>query len=196
MIKSPDASRVLYGNLLPAPGEYGVDPVHSFVEFSVQHAVVGQVRGRFDSISGMVRVADDPLLSSIEVHVDTASLSTHHKGRDEDLRSQRFFDVEKFPKMSYLSTGIRSEPGGRFTVDGNLTLRGTTRPLSLAADFTGIIEDQWGNIRAGFQATASLNRKDFGLTAELDRETGGLLVGKDVHIRIAAEVLLKSKVSP
>ncbi len=134
--------------------------------------------------------------SSAEVSVDTASISTHNKDRDEDLRSPRFFDVERFPQMTFLSTGVTAEPGGGFTVDGRLTLRGVTRPLSLAADFTGIIEDQWGKVRAAFQAKARLSRRDFGLLAELDKETGGWLVGKDVHIRIAAEVLLKSQVTP
>jgi polyisoprenoid-binding protein YceI len=191
MDKSKDTSRVFHGNLLPAPGEYVVDTVHSFAEFAVQHIIVGQVWGRFDSISGTIRVADDPLLSTVEVAIDTASINTHHKDRDNDLRSPRFFDVEKYPKMTFVSTGIKTEPKGRFTVDGNLTLCGLTRAVPLAVVFTGIVDDPWGNTRAAFQAKTSLNRKDFGLVADLDRETGGLLVGKDVRIKMAIEALLK-----
>jgi len=93
--------------------------------------------------------------------------------------------------MTFVSTGIKTEPKGRFTVDGNLTLRGVTRPVSLAVVFSGIVDDPWGNTRAAFQAKTSLNRKDFGLVADLDRETGGLLVGKDVRIKMAIEALLK-----
>ena len=196
MVNPQNTSRVFYGNLLPIAGEYIVDPVHSFTEFNVQHLVVGQIWGRFDSIYGSVKIADDPMLSSVQVTIDTASVSTHNKDRDNDLRGPRYFDVEKYPKMTFISTGIRLETRGRFTVDGNLTLRGVTRPLSLAMKLTGIIADPWGKTRAAFQAKGSLSRKDFGLTTELDRETGGLLVGKDVAIRIATEVILKSEANP
>jgi polyisoprenoid-binding protein YceI len=99
-----------FGNPLPAAMEYVVDPVHSFAEFAVQHLIVGQVRGRFNTFSDKIRITDDPLLSIFELSVDTASIDTHHPDRDADLRSQRFFDVQKYPKMTFSSTGIKIEP--------------------------------------------------------------------------------------
>jgi polyisoprenoid-binding protein YceI len=189
-------SRVFNGNLLPAAGQYTVDPAHTFVEFAVQHVVVGQVRGRFDSVAGTIWIAEDPLRTAVEVDIDTASVSTHNKDRDNDLRSPRFFDVEKFPTMIFVSSGVRTEPSGRFTLDGKLTIKGVAHPVSLAVAFSGIVEDPWGNTRAACQAVATVNRKDLGLVADLERETGGLLVGKDVVIMIAAEAILKKPAAP
>lgn len=194
MTNSTDVSRIFSGNSIPVAGEYMLDPAHSFAEFIVQHLIVGQVWGRFDSISGIIRIAEDPFLSSCEVSIDTASISTHNEDRDKDLRSARFFDVERFPKMAFFSTKIKAELGGHFTVDGNLTLHGVTCPVSLALAFSGVLNDPSGKTRAAFQAKTKVNRKDFGLITDLDRETGGLLVGKDVTINIAGEVLLNSAV--
>jgi polyisoprenoid-binding protein YceI len=191
MEKPNQFSRVFNGNLLPIAGEYNIDPVHSFTEFTVQHLIVGQVRGRFDSISGKIRIAEDPLLSSIEVTIDNTSISTHNKDRDADLRGPRFFDVEKFPQMTFLSSAIMAEPKGRFTVDGTLNMHGVSRPVSLSVIFSGIVEDPWGFTRAAFQAKTKLNRKDFGLLADLERETGGRPVGKDVTVKLSIEALLK-----
>ena len=191
MANSQDKSRLFAGNLLPAAGEYQIDPVHTFAEFGVQHIVVGQVRGRFDSVSGKIKIAEDPLLSTIEFTIDTSSINTHHKDRDADLRSTRFFDVEKYPSMTFVSTGIRTEPKGQFLVEGNLTLREVTRKVSLNVRFSGIVDDPWGNTRVAFQAKTRLNRKDFGLLADLERETGGLPVGNDVKVKVAVEALLK-----
>jgi polyisoprenoid-binding protein YceI len=191
MTNSKDVSRIFSGNLVPVAGEYMLDSAHCFVEFIVQHLIVGQVWGRFDSISGMIRIAEDPFLSTCEVSIDTASISTHNEDRNKDLRSERFFDAEKFPKMTFLSTGIKRELGDHFSVDGNLTLHGVTRPVSLVLIFSGILNDPTGKTRAAFQAKMRVNRKDFGLITDLDRETGGLPIGKDVAINIAAEILLK-----
>lgn len=192
MKESKTVSRIINGILLPAAGEYEIDPVHSFAEFAVQHLVIGQVWGRFDAISGAIKIAEDPLSSSVDAAFDTASVSTHNEKRDADLRGPRFLDVAKYPRMTFHGIGIKAELGGRFTVDGNLNLRGVTRPVSLAAVFSGIVEDPWGKTRAAFRAKAKLNRRDFGLLADLERETGGWPVGKDVRIKIAIEAVLKS----
>ena len=130
MAKPQEKSRVFLGNLLPAVGEYQIDPIHTFTEFAVQHILVGQVQGRFNLVSGKIRITDDPLLSTIEFIVDTASVDTHHPDRDTDLRSPRFFDVEKYPRMTFISTGIKTEPKGQFIVEGNLTLRGVTQQVT------------------------------------------------------------------
>jgi polyisoprenoid-binding protein YceI len=186
-----DKMRILGGNMWPTAGEYVVDPVHSFAEFSVQHFIVGRVRGRFDSIAGMIKITDDPLLSTIETSIDTASINTNHPVRDADLRSPRFFDVQKYPKMTFSSTGIKIEPGGYLTVDGNMTMRGVTHSVSMSLYFSGVVKDPWGNARAAFQSKAKLNRKDFGLLTDLDNETGGFPIGKDVSINVDIEALLK-----
>jgi polyisoprenoid-binding protein YceI len=191
MNKLKDNSRVYFGNSLPPAGEYVVDPVHSFAEFAVQHLVVGQVWGRFNSISGQIRIADEPLLSTFEFSIDTASIDTHHPGRDADLRSPKFFDVQKYPKMTFSSTRIKVEPGGNFTVEGNFTIRAITRKVSVALKFTGVVQDPWGNTRIAFQTKIKVNRKDFGLLTNLEKETGGLPIGKDVSIKTAIEATLK-----
>jgi polyisoprenoid-binding protein YceI len=186
-----DKSRIFAGNLLPAAGDYQIDPVHTFAEFTAQHLIVGQVRGRFDSVSGKIKIAEDPLLSSVEFIADTSSVNTHHNDRDADLRSSRFFDVEKYPTLTFGSTDIKTEPTGQLLVEGNLTMRGVVRPVCLEVLFFGIVQDPWGNTRAAFQAKARLNRLDFGLLADLGRETGGFPVAKDVRIKIAVEAILK-----
>ena len=191
MANPQEKLRLFAGNLFPATGEYMIDPVHTFAEFGVQHIIVGQVRGRFDSVSGKIKIADDPLLSTIEFNTDTSTINTHHKDRDADLRSPRFFDVEKYPTLTFSSTSIKTEPKGKMLVEGNLTMRGVTRQVSLEVRFSGIVQDPWGNTRAAFQAKTRLNRQDFGFMADLERETGGLPVGKDVKIKVAVEALLK-----
>ena len=138
-----------------------------------------------------IKIAEYPLLSTVEFTADTSTVSTHHKDRDADLRSPRFFDVEKYPTLTFSSTGIKTEPKGKLLVEGNLTMRGVTRQVSLDVRFSGIVEDPWGNTRAAFQVKTRLNRQDFGLLADLERETGGLPVGKDVKIRVAVEAVMK-----
>jgi polyisoprenoid-binding protein YceI len=188
-----DKLRLFAGNLFPATGEYIIDPVHTFAEFGVQHIMVGLVRGRFDSVSGKIKIAEDPLLSTIEFTADTSTVSTHHKDRDADLRSPRFFDVEKYPTLTFGSTDIKTELKGKLLVEGNLTMHGVTKPVSLDVRFSGIVQDPWGNTRAAFVVKTRINRKDFGLMADLERESGGLPVGKDVKIKVSVEALLKNE---
>ncbi len=178
------------GTLFPVAGEYTIDPVHSFVDFIAQHLVVGQIRGSFNPITGDIRIADNPALSSLDVSIDTASISTHNATRDEDLRSSRFLDVKKYPNMTYRSTGVTAEPRGHLTIEGELTIRDITQLVLIDTVFTGVVEDPWGNIRVAFNGSAKISRKDFGLLTDLMVETGGLLVGKDIVIIIAAELLL------
>jgi polyisoprenoid-binding protein YceI len=191
MANLQEKSRLFAGNLFPAAGEYVIDPVHTFAEFGVQHILVGLVLGRFDSVSGKIKIAEDPLLSTVEFTADTSTVSTHNKDRDADLRSPRFFDVEKYPTLTFSSTGIKTELKGKLLVEGNLTMRGVTRPVSLDVRFSGIVEDPWGNTRAALQVKTQVHRQDFGFIADLERETGGLPVGKDVKIRVAVEAVMK-----
>jgi polyisoprenoid-binding protein YceI len=188
--EKPKTDARAYLTLFPPPGEYTFDPVHSFVEFSVQHVVVGQVWGRFNSISGKIRIADDPSLSTFEGGVDAASVDTHSSQRDADLRSERYFEVEKYPRMAFSSTQVKFEPGGHLTVEGNLTIRDLTRQVSWTLDFWGVVKDQKGIPRSAFQAKTEFNRKDFGLLTDLEKESGGLTMGNDVHVQLAVEAVL------
>lgn len=172
MNQAKKAPRLYNGALFPIAGDYTIDPVHSFVDFIAQHLVVGQIRGSFHPITGNIKIADDPALSSL------------------DLRSARFLEVRKFPKMTYRSTGVIPEPRGHLTVEGELTIRDVTQSVSIDSVFTGIVDDSWGNTRIGFYGSAKISRRDFGLMTDLMVETGGLLVGKDIVINIATELLL------
>jgi polyisoprenoid-binding protein YceI len=189
MNQTKNTLRIFNGMSFPIPGEYTIDPMHSFTCFIAQHLVVGQVWGCFESIKGKIIIADDPTLSSIDMSIDTASISTHNERRDEDIRSARFLDVKKFPTMTYHSTGVIAEPRGHLTVEGELTIRNITKAVSIDAVFSGIIDDPWGNTRIAFYGNTKISRNDFDLMTELMRETGGLLVGKDIIINIAAELL-------
>ncbi|NJD77696.1 MAG: YceI family protein [Candidatus Methanoperedens sp.] len=191
MSQTKKASQIYNGALFPIAGDYIIDPQHSFAGFIAQHLMVGQVRGSFHPLTGNIRIADDPALSSLEISIDTASINTHNATRDEDLRSERFLDVRKFPAMTYSSTAVTAEPRGHLTVEGELTIRDVTRPVSFDVVLNGIADDPWGNTRAAFEGSAKISRRDFGLMTDLMRETGGLLVGKDIVINIAAELLLK-----
>jgi polyisoprenoid-binding protein YceI len=174
---------------LPAAGTYGFDASHSHIGFKVRHLMVAKVRGRFADFEGTVTIGDDPLDSSVEVVVQLASIDTRDAGRDEHLRSPDFFDVEQHPTMTYSSTGVREAGKGRFVVDGNLTLNGITQPVALDLDLEGVTTDPWGNQRAGFSASTSIDREAFGLTWNQALETGGVMVGKKVDIEIEAEIV-------
>src|SRR5687767_6423477 len=162
---------------VPAAGTYAIDASHSGVEFSVRHLGLSKVRGRFPSFSGEITIAEEPTASSVEVSIDIASVDTRDEGRDTHLRSADFFDAEQFPAMTFRSTGVRPA-GSEWKVDGELTIRGTTRPVVLDVEFEGSATDPWGNDRIGFSASAEVNREDFGLTWNQALETGGVLVGK------------------
>jgi polyisoprenoid-binding protein YceI len=192
MNQTKNTLRIFNGMLFPIPGEYTIDPMHSFTCFIAQHLVVGQVWGCFETIKGKITIADDLILSSIDISIDTASISTHNDRRDEDIRSARFLDVKKFSTMTYHSTGVIAEPRGHLTVEGELTIRDITNPVSIDAVFNGSVDDPWGNMRIAFIGNTKISRKDFGLMTELMRETGGLLVGKDISINIATELLLQT----
>lgn len=176
---------------LPATGTYEIDASHSHVGFKVRHLVVGKTRGRFAEVEATLTIAEEPLASSVEVRVPLASVDTRDAGRDEHLRGEDFFDVANHPTMTFRSTGVRvASSGGTsddYLVDGELTVRGVTRPLTLEASFDGTATDPWGGERVAFTAKGSVDREAFGLTWNQKLETGGVLVGKKVDIEIEAE---------
>ncbi len=192
MGQANDASRVFNGALFPKTGEYNVDSVHSFAGFSVQHFVVGQVRGQFSSIEGKLVIADNPLQSLLEISVAAATINTQNQARDNDLRSAKYLNVEKFPTVTFRSTGFVPEPCGKWTINGNLTVCNVTYPAALAVRFCGFVDDPWGKTRGAFRGKTKINRKNFGLSADLDMHTGGTMIGNDIGIQFSAEFLLQT----
>ncbi len=182
-------TRTVDGQELPPAGTYDLDVSHSTVGFFVKHLMVAKTRGRFGQFHGTVVIADDPLQSSVEVEIDMASVDTRDEGRDDHLRSPDFFDVERYPTMTYRSTAVAAAGHGKWAVDGDLTAHGVTQPVRLLVDFEGGVTDPWGNARAGFSATAEVDREAFGITFNQVLEGGGVMVGKKVTIEIEAEAV-------
>ena len=166
------------------------DAVHSAIAFSVRHLMVATVRGRFPGYDVTIVTSDDPLGSSVAATIDLASVDTGYRPRDDSLRSGDYFDVEKHPTMSYRSTGVRPADGG-WTVDGELTVHGVTRPVPLAVEINGFTPDPWGGQRAGFSATAQINRRDFGVGNLISLDGGGIAVGDKVSISLEIEAVLE-----
>jgi polyisoprenoid-binding protein YceI len=164
-------------------GTWTLDPSHSEVQFSVRHMMISKVRGTFGVKSATLTAPENPLEATDEATVDVASIDTKDEGRDNHLRSADFFDTETYPTMEFRSTGVRIE-NGDFLVDGNLTIKDVTKPVTFDFDFGGFGTDPWGNYKAGATAKAVINREDFGLTWNAALETGGVLVGKDVTIEL------------
>lgn len=182
------ALRTVQGVTVPEAGTYRVDPSHSVVEFVVRHLGLAKVRGRFDAFEGTIEVGEDPARSRVDAVIQAASIDTRDPKRDEHLRTGDFLDVANHPTLEFHSTAVR-RAGSRWAADGELTVRGVTRPVTLEVEFEGAAADPWGGIRIGCSATAELNREDFGLTWNQALETGGWLVGKQVRIELSAEAV-------
>lgn len=170
-----------------------LDGAHSQVEFSVKHMMFTKVRGKFGSVDGTVQLdTDSPEASSVAVTIDAASLDTGVEDRDNHLRSGDFFDVESHPTLTFRSRrveGALEKPGDRCTILGDLTIRGTTREVTLDARFEGTGPDPWGGTRAGFSAQTTIDRRDFGLTWNQALEAGGVLVGHEVDIALQVQAV-------
>jgi polyisoprenoid-binding protein YceI len=170
-----------------APDTYAIDKAHSEAAFQVRHLVT-KVRGRFADFDGAVRiVANSAEKSSVEFSIDTASIDTDVADRDKHLRSADFFDVEKYPKITFVSTRIRPAGEDRYDVTGKLTMRGVSKEITLPVTFLGFAKDPWGNEKAGFELETKLNRKDFGIVWNAALDNGGVLLGDEVRITINLE---------
>jgi polyisoprenoid-binding protein YceI len=168
-------------------GEYTIDPDHSRLGFVARHAMVTKVRGSFNEFEGDGYFdAENPANSRLQLTIQAASIDTRNDDRDEHLRSPDFLDADNHPTLEFRSTGLRHE-AGEWLLDGDLTVAGQTRPVSLDVEFEGGALDPWGNARVGFSATTQVNREDFGLTWNQALETGGWLVGRDVRIELSVE---------
>ena len=173
-------------------GKWKIDPVHSEVSFVVRHMVVSKVRGRFDTFEGEFVTAEDPLQSSATVSIDLRSVNTGNSDRDNHVRSGDFFDVETYPTMTYRSTGIR-QGGGDFLLDGELTIRGVTRPITLKLEVNGFGPDAYGGTRSGFSASGELNRQDFGVSynGPIPGADGAMVLSDKVSLTIEVEGVLE-----
>jgi polyisoprenoid-binding protein YceI len=173
-------------------GTWAIDPVHSEVGFSVRHMAVSKVKGRFDKFEGAVVTAADPLASTVNVTVDAASINTYNEQRDGHMRSADFFEVEAHPTWTFTSTGIKDE-GGEFTLQGDLTIKGVTKPVTFALEISGFGPDAYGGTRAGFSATTEIHRSDFGVdfAGQIPGVTGGLIVSEKVSIHLEIEAVLQ-----
>jgi polyisoprenoid-binding protein YceI len=181
-------TRTVDGAEIPAPGTYAIDASHTTAGFVVRHLMVSKVRGAFSGVSGTVAVADNVYDSTVEVDIDLASVDTRDTGRDDHLRSADFFEVEAHPTMTFRSTGVRRD-GGSWLLDGDLTIKGESRPVTLDVEFLGAVTDPWGGSRLGFSATGEIDREDWGLNWNQALETGGVVVGKKVTLDIEAELV-------
>ena len=182
------ATRLVNGNELPAAGVWNLDPGHAEVGFVGRHFGLTKVRGRFTGVSGSIVIGANPADSSVEVIIDMASVNSGDVGRDDHLRSGDLFDVETHPTATYRSThvGVQDATG---TVQGELTIKGVTRAVTLDVVYLGHAADPWGNDRAVFSATARINREDWGLTWNMILEAGGLLVSKEITLEIEVELI-------
>jgi len=166
-------------SVLPA-GTFTIDPTHSRIGFSARHAMVTKVRGSFNEYSGSGTVKDG--VASLTVDITASSIDTRNADRDGHLQSPDFFDVAKFPKITFASTSIKDAGAEKVVVEGNLTIRDVTKPISIEFEYTGTATDPYGNARYGFEGAAEINRKDYGLTWNAALETGGLLVSENVKL--------------
>jgi polyisoprenoid-binding protein YceI len=182
------ATRTINDTQLPATGTWQIDPGHAEVGFVGRHFGLTKARGRYTGVDGAAVGADDPHASSVQVTIDMRSVSSGDQSRDDHLRSADFFDVEHHPTATYRSTAVHVD-GTSGTIDGDLTIKGVTRPVRLWMDYLGHATDPWGNDRAIFSASSKINREDWGLTWNMLLEAGGLLVSKEITLEIEVELV-------
>jgi polyisoprenoid-binding protein YceI len=174
-------------------GTWDIDAVHSEVAFTVRHMMVSKVRGRFDKFEGKIVTGEKPEDSTVTASVDLSSINTNQEQRDAHIRSADFFEVETYPTMNFASTGIRNLDGDGFLLDGNLTIKGVTRPVTFEAELNGIGPDAYGGTRIGFSAIAEINRKDFNVSFDgpIPGTSGGVVVSDKVTVNLEIEGVLQ-----
>jgi polyisoprenoid-binding protein YceI len=187
---------LLFSLVIPAlasAATWTIDPDHSSIGFKVRHLMVSNVKGVFEKFTGTVEINDtDIAKSNVDVNIDTNSINTNVQKRDEHLRSADFFDVTKYPAMTFVSKKVVKNGKNSLKVTGDLTLHGVTKEVVLAVEGpTKESKDPWGAIRRGASATTKINRKDFGLIWNKVLETGGVAVGEEVIITLEVELIKK-----
>ena len=170
-----------------AAGTWNIDPAHSEVSFKIRH-LMSKVRGHFDDFHGSVVVADKIADSTATAEIKVASVDTRNGDRDNHIRSNDILGSEEFPVMAFATTGVRAEDGEYF-VDGTLTIKGLTKPVTLAVEFNGIGQDPWGGTRAGFTATTSISRKEYGIEFNVPLQGDKALLGDKVEILLEIQAV-------
>ena len=170
-------------------GTWTIDPTHSEVGFSIRHIMISKVKGKFEKFTATFVTGENPLDSSVTASAEVASINTNEPNRDGHLRTGDFFDAATYPTIDFVSTGVRQD-GDDFKVDGNLTIKGVTKPVTFDFEFGGFGQDPYGNYKGGATAKAVINREDFGLTYNAALETGGVLLGEKVTITLELQAVL------
>jgi polyisoprenoid-binding protein YceI len=184
-------TRVIDGVELPAAGTWKIDPGHAEVGFVGRHFMLTKVRGRFTGVDATLRIGErieDTVATAV---IDMATVDSGDKTRDDHLRSPDFFDVENHPQATFESTSVTAT-GNQATVSGNLTIKGVSRPVTLAVEYLGHARDPWGADRTVFSARGKINREDWGLTWNMMLESGGILVSKDIELAVEVEAIRSS----
>jgi polyisoprenoid-binding protein YceI len=171
-------------------GTWDIDASHSDVSFTVRHMMVSKVRGRFGKFSGEIVTGENLADSSVTATIDATSIDTNNEQRDGHIRSADFFDVENHPEWTFRSTALRVD-GEDLALDGELTLKGVTRPVTLALEVNGFGPDAWGGTRAGFSASTAIDRNDFGVDIKMPLDGGGVVVGDKIQIHLEIEGVLR-----
>ena len=189
---SQATARKAEGLVLPTPGTWEIDASHSSVGFVARHLMISKVRGAFAKVSGQLTIGETPEASSVVATIDAASIDTGEPTRDAHLRSPDFLDVEKYPTLAFRSTYVKQLDETSLRLDGDLTIRGATRPVSLEVRYEGLVTDPFGNEKAAFSAETEIDREDWGITWNKALETGGVLVGKRVKIELEIQAVRKN----
>jgi polyisoprenoid-binding protein YceI len=177
-------------------GTWDIDPVHSEVSFVVRHMVVSKVRGRFDKFEGVIVTGENPLESSVEASVEAGSINTNQEQRDAHVRSADFLDVDNHPQITFRSLAVRPA-GDQFLVDGDLTIRGVTKPITLELEVNGFSPDPFGGTRVGFSATTEINRNDFEVSynGPIPGADNAMVLSEKVTLNIEVEAVLRQDAS-
>ena len=171
-------------------GTWALDPIHTEIGFTVRH-LMSKVRGKFETFEGTVFTGEDLTDSRVDVSVDLSSINTGTSARDDDLRSANFFEVEQYPTMTFSSSNVIEKAPGELVVQGDLTIKGVTKPLELAVELLGEGADPWGGTRIGVEATGLLSRKEFGIDFNIPLEGDKVMIGDKISIVINAEAVLQ-----
>jgi polyisoprenoid-binding protein YceI len=187
-----ELTRTHNGAVIPHPGVYTLDKAHTSVGFVVRHLMVSKVRGSFEEFEGTITVAEDPAASSVTTTIQVGSITTRDEQRDAHLKSADFLEFDKYPTITFVSTKVVPAGGPDWKVEGDLTIHGVTKPVTLDLEFNGASGDPWGGTRIGFSATTEIDRDDYDVSFNMALETGGVMVSKNVKIEIEAEAVLQA----
>ena len=175
---------------LTLAGDYDIDPAHSRIGFTARHAMVTKVRGSFGTFSGTAHIDDDPTRSTTALEIDAATFTTGQEQRDGHVRSDDFLAVETFPSITFRSTAVEATDDG-FRITGDLTVRDTTKSITVDFESTGLAKDPFGNVRAGFEGSTTILRSEYGITFNAALETGGVLVSDKIGLEFDISAIKK-----